>query len=75
MRPETKRWTAEEDNVLRQAALAGNSVTEIASMLGCSVGNSKSQLHKARKRLRELLHEVRHYASHQLPGIASASSI
>jgi RNA polymerase sigma-70 factor (ECF subfamily) len=25
---------------------------EIASMLGCSVGNSKSQLHKARKRLR-----------------------
>jgi len=48
---------------------------EIASMLGCSVGNSKSQLHKARKRLRELLHEVRHYASRQLPGIASASSI
>src|SRR4029077_11482904 len=35
---------------------------EIAGMLGCSVGNSKSQLHKARKRLRELLHEVRHYA-------------
>jgi RNA polymerase sigma-70 factor, ECF subfamily len=46
---------------------------EIASMLGCSVGNSKSQLHKARKRLRELLHDVRHYASHQLPGIARAS--
>lgn len=38
---------------------------EIATMLGCSVGNSKSQLHKARKRLRELLHEVRHYAAHQ----------
>lgn len=37
---------------------------EIARLLGCSVGNSKSQLHKARKRLRELLHEVRHYASH-----------
>ena len=37
---------------------------EIATMLGCSVGNSKSQLHKARKRLRELLHEVRHYAAH-----------
>ena len=30
---------------------------EIATILGCSVGNSKSQLHKARKRLRELLHE------------------
>jgi RNA polymerase sigma-70 factor, ECF subfamily len=28
---------------------------EIASMFGCSVGNSKSQLHKARKKLRRLL--------------------
>jgi RNA polymerase sigma-70 factor (ECF subfamily) len=28
---------------------------EIATMLGCSVGNSKSQLHKARLKLRELL--------------------
>jgi RNA polymerase sigma-70 factor, ECF subfamily len=45
---------------------------EIASMLGCSVGNSKSQLHKARKRLRELLQGLRH-ACHQLPGIARAS--
>jgi RNA polymerase sigma-70 factor (ECF subfamily) len=45
---------------------------EIATMLGCSVGNSKSQLHKARKRLRELLHEVRHYAAHPLPGIATS---
>jgi RNA polymerase sigma-70 factor, ECF subfamily len=33
---------------------------EIAEMLGCSIGNSKSQLHKARKRLRELLHGERH---------------
>ena len=47
---------------------------EIASMLGCSVGNSKSQLHKARKRLRELLHQVRHYASHQGPDMAPAST-
>lgn len=31
---------------------------EIAEMLGRSVGVSKSQLHKARKRLRELLHEI-----------------
>lgn len=30
---------------------------EIAEMLGCSVGNSKSQLHKARLRIRELLTE------------------
>jgi len=28
---------------------------EIAGMVGCSIGNSKSQLHKARMRLRELL--------------------
>jgi len=28
---------------------------EIAGMMGCSVGNSKSQLHKARMKLRELL--------------------
>ena len=31
---------------------------EIAEMLGRSVGDSKSQLHKARMRLRELLHEL-----------------
>ncbi|HEU4711981.1 MAG TPA: RNA polymerase sigma factor [Pyrinomonadaceae bacterium] len=28
---------------------------EIAGMIGCSVGNSKSQLHKARRKLRKLL--------------------
>jgi RNA polymerase sigma-70 factor, ECF subfamily len=33
---------------------------EIAKILRCSVGNSKSQLHKARKRLRELLRGARH---------------
>jgi RNA polymerase sigma-70 factor (ECF subfamily) len=31
---------------------------EIAAMLGCSIGNSKSQLHKARARLRKLLQEA-----------------
>ncbi len=34
---------------------------EIAKILGCSVGNSKSQLHKARKRLRKLLQQGRHH--------------
>jgi RNA polymerase sigma-70 factor (ECF subfamily) len=32
---------------------------EIATMLGCSIGNSKSQLHKARLRLRDLLRQAR----------------
>src|SRR5260370_3259400 len=37
---------------------------EIACMLGCSVGNSKSQLHKPRTRLREPLQAARHYHAH-----------
>ena len=32
---------------------------EIAGIFGCSVGNSKSQLHKARRRLRKFLSKVR----------------
>src|SRR3989441_11750896 len=31
---------------------------EIADIMGCSIGNSKSQLHKARMRIRELLRET-----------------
>ena len=30
---------------------------EIAALLGCSIGNSKSQLHKGRTKLRKLLHD------------------
>ena len=36
---------------------------EIADIFGCSVGNSKSQLHKARRRLRKLLSKRRLCAS------------
>ena len=32
---------------------------EIAEIMNCSVGNSKSQLHKARMKLRERLHHYR----------------
>ena len=39
---------------------------EIATMLDCSTGNSKSQLHKARLRLRELL---RHPVESPLPDV------
>jgi RNA polymerase sigma-70 factor (ECF subfamily) len=39
---------------------------EIAGLMGCSIGNSKSQLHKARMRLRELLQEaLRDQARHE----------
>ena len=35
--------------------IEGYEHNEIATMLGCSIGNSKSQLHKARMKLREAL--------------------
>jgi RNA polymerase sigma-70 factor (ECF subfamily) len=53
--------------------LHGYEHNEIAEILGCSVGNSKSQLHKARKRLRELLHRVQHYRTHQAREAAGSS--
>jgi RNA polymerase sigma-70 factor (ECF subfamily) len=37
--------------------IQGYEHNEIADLMGCSIGNSKSQLHKARTRLRELLRE------------------
>ena len=39
--------------------------SEIAEILACSVGNSKSQLHKARNRLRELLKGARRSTAQQ----------
>ena len=41
--------------------IQGYQHNEISRILGCSIGNSKSQLHKARQRLRELL--PRHLAT------------
>src|ERR1700684_4577266 len=41
--------------------LHGYEPNEIAVILDCSVGNSKSQVHKARKRLREVLRRVDRY--------------
>ena len=38
--------------------IQGYEHSEIAKILGRSIGNSKSQLHKARKRLRELLQKA-----------------
>jgi RNA polymerase sigma-70 factor, ECF subfamily len=39
--------------------IEGYEHNEIAEMLGCSIGNSKSQLHKARMKLRDLLRTSR----------------
>jgi RNA polymerase sigma-70 factor, ECF subfamily len=42
--------------------IEGYEHNEIAEMLGCSIGNSKSQLHKARMKLRSLLPSPRNIA-------------
>jgi RNA polymerase sigma-70 factor (ECF subfamily) len=48
---------------------------EIAEILGCSVGTCKSQLHKARKGIRQFLERVQHYGGQQRRGQANPSVI
>jgi RNA polymerase sigma-70 factor, ECF subfamily len=47
---------------------------EIAGLMNCSIGNSKSQLHKARMRLRELLQETLRDQARQLRQAAGSES-
>jgi RNA polymerase sigma-70 factor (ECF subfamily) len=48
---------------------------EIALILGCSIGNSKSQLHKARMRMRELLREAARESWRQKRVLSRARSV
>lgn len=45
--------------------IQGYEHNEISEIMGCSIGNSKSQLHKARMRLRDLLHEAQREKARQ----------
>lgn len=45
--------------------IEGYQHTEISKLLGCSIGTSKSQLHKARLKMRELLEEARRESAPQ----------
>ena len=47
---------------------------EIAGLMNCSIGNSKSQLHKARMRLRELLQETLRDRARQMRQAAGSES-
>jgi RNA polymerase sigma-70 factor (ECF subfamily) len=50
--------------------IEGYEHNEIAAIMDCSVGNSKSQLHKARMKLREWLRENRGKAGRDTPPAA-----
>jgi RNA polymerase sigma-70 factor (ECF subfamily) len=48
---------------------------EIAEILRCSVGTSKSQLHKARKAIREFLQSLQHHGSQAERAAADRSPV
>ena len=49
--------------------------SEIATLLQCSVGNSKSQLHKVRKRLQLVLYGGEGQAEHNLASAACRDAV
>ena len=49
------KLTDRQRSVIVLHDVEGYEHNEIAAMVGCSIGNSKSQLHKARMKLRESL--------------------
>ena len=54
MRPGAKRWTAEEDNILRQEALAGRPISEIASRIGRTESAVRTRAYTLRILLRQV---------------------
>jgi len=61
-------------NVFVLHDVQGYEHNEIAEIMGCSIGNSKSQLHKARMRLRELLQETERDRARQVRQAAKTES-
>ena len=61
-------------NVFVLHDVQGYEHNEIAEIMGCSIGNSKSQLHKARLRLRELLQETARDRARQVRQAAKSES-
>lgn len=47
--------------------------TKIAQILGCPVGTSKAQVHRARKQLRKILQSLKHYGTQQSRATAGDS--
>jgi len=54
--------------------IGGYGHREIAKLLSCSIGNSKSQLHKAKQRIRECLVSRRHFSRHMKRAVRTQAS-